>query len=84
MPESHVLWEMLGSFTFISIIGHAVNTFPVPENAYGKWLLGLVQWIVGQRTQAAATKMGMTLPAITDPAPSSQNQRLYGDNKETK
>lgn len=40
----------------LALIGHAVNTFPVPENKYGKWLLGTVQFGVGQRLQAQNTK----------------------------
>lgn len=54
----HVVWEFLGSATVIGIVGHAVNTFPPPTNVYGRWALSLVQWIVGQRTQAAATRSG--------------------------
>jgi hypothetical protein len=40
----------------MSIIGHAVNTFPVPANKYGAWLLSVVQFAVGQRTQAKQTR----------------------------
>lgn len=40
----------------LALIGHAVNTFPTPENPYGKWLLGTVQFAVGQRLQSQATK----------------------------
>ncbi len=45
----------------ISALGHAVSTFPVPQNVYGRWLLGTIQFIVGQRIQATATKEGTTL-----------------------
>lgn len=44
--------------TGIGILSHAVNTFPVPENKYGKWLLGTLQYVVGQRAQAQATMNG--------------------------
>lgn len=59
MPESHVVWEFMGSATAVAFIGHAVNTFPVPVNPYARWFLSLIQWIVGQRTQAAETRGGL-------------------------
>lgn len=42
--------------TGLSIVAHAVNTFPVPENRYAKWFLGTIQYAVGQRQQARETK----------------------------
>ena len=41
--------------TAFGIIAHAVNTFPQPVNVYAKWLLGTVQFAVGQRMQAQRT-----------------------------
>ena len=58
----------------ISAIGHIVNTFPTPKNVYGQWLLGSLQYIVGQRVQAQQTASGqanvmsMAKDAISPPA----------------
>lgn len=51
----HLTMFLAGS-TAISLIGHAVNTFPVPTSAIGKWLLGVVQFAVGQRMQSLQTR----------------------------
>ncbi len=40
------------------IIAHAVQTFPTPENKYGAWLLGAIQYAVGQRERALNTLAG--------------------------
>ncbi len=51
--------EIVGFFSGASalvVLGHAVNTFPVPQNPYGKWLLGTIQFAIGQRLQASQTK----------------------------
>jgi hypothetical protein len=58
--ESHQVVEFLSGATVVGAVGHAVNTFPPPENKYGRWFLGLCQWCVGQRQQAQATKAGYT------------------------
>lgn len=50
----HVSIFLAGS-TALGIIAHAVNTFPQPTSPVGKWLLGLVQYMVGQRMQAQQT-----------------------------
>ena len=55
--ESHIFssehWLIfLGGTSFLSIIAHAVNTFPVPNNKYAAWLLSTIQFIVGQRVRA--------------------------------
>ena len=44
--------------TGMGLLAHAVNTFPPPENAYAKWLLGTIQWLVGQRMQSQRTFSG--------------------------
>jgi len=57
--------DVLTGATVIGVIAHAVNTFPVPTNAYAKWLLGVVQFAVGQREKAEATMA--TAPAPVPP-----------------
>lgn len=44
--------DMLLGATFVGILGHALDSFPVPENRYGKWALGVAQFIIGQRLKA--------------------------------
>ena len=39
----------------LGIVAHAVNTFPIPKNPYGQWLLGVIQFAVGQRQLAKTT-----------------------------
>lgn len=53
----HVTIFLAGS-TAMGLIGHAVSTFPVPSSALGKWLLGVIQFAVGQRMQAMQTRTG--------------------------
>lgn len=48
-----------GGATGLGILAQAVNTFPVPEGKWGKWLLGVVQYAVGQKARAANTFQGM-------------------------
>ena len=50
--------DILTGATFIGIVAHAVNTFPVPANIYAAWFLGVVQYVVGQRARAANTMAG--------------------------
>jgi len=45
------IFSGMGGF---ALIAHAVNSFPVPVNKYGQWLLGVVQFAVGQRIQGKA------------------------------
>lgn len=47
-----------GGATVFAIIAHAVNTFPTPDNKYGTWLLGILQFAVGQRIAGANTLKG--------------------------
>lgn len=56
------IWEHLkifagGSFA-LGFVAHIVQTFPPPENKYGQWALGSIQWVVGQRLRAANTIAG--------------------------
>ena len=59
---SHLLfsnWDsVLAGATALAIVGHAVNTFPTPKNAYGAWFLGVVQFTVGQRIASKNTFEG--------------------------
>lgn len=54
------VWEHVSIFATgaaaLGIVAHAVNTFPTPKSELGKWILGTVQYIVGQRLQAVQTK----------------------------
>ena len=66
-----LIFTGMGGF---SALGHIVSTFPTPKNPYGQWLLGSVQYIVGQRVQAQQTVSGqanvnaMVKEAISPPA----------------
>lgn len=55
-------WEHVQIFltgaTVLGIVGHMVQTFPTPQNKYAQWLLGSVQYIVGQRIRAMNTLQG--------------------------
>lgn len=53
--------DMLGTAVFWTALGHAASTFPVPQNPYGRWLLGCLQYVVGQRIQSTATREGTTV-----------------------
>lgn len=60
--EEHALLKhltfILSGATATGIVAHAVNTFPTPKNIYSQWFLGLLQFIVGQRTIAKNTFNG--------------------------
>jgi hypothetical protein len=51
----------------LGLVAHAVSTFPVPENKYGKWLLGTIQYVVGQRLQGINTLNGHDTKVTPDP-----------------
>lgn len=53
--------DISGTLLVGGIIAHAANTFPVPENKYGRWFLGTIQYWAGQRAQGLATKQGTTI-----------------------
>jgi hypothetical protein len=63
--SEHIVLFLSGS-TALGIIAHAVNTFPTPKNIYCQWLLGLIQFIVGQRTQGNRTMEGKTNQPVPD------------------
>ena len=54
--------------SLFALLAHAVNTFPTPKNVYGQWLLGTIQFWVGQRQAAANSKAGLQteVTAVTD------------------
>jgi hypothetical protein len=54
----------LSGMTALGIVAHAVNTFPTPQNKYGQWFLGLIQFIVGQRIAAFNTMQGKDTKAF--------------------
>lgn len=56
--------SFLAGSTVIGIIAHAVDTFPTPDNKYGQWLLGTVQFIVGQRLKGSNTVQGKDTTVI--------------------
>lgn len=48
----------LAGSTALSLVAHAVNTFPTPSNAYGQWFLGIIKFAVGQRQSAMNAMRG--------------------------
>ncbi len=55
-------WEhaqiFLTGSTALAFVAHMVQTIPTPESKWAQWLLGGVQWFVGQRIRAANTLQG--------------------------
>ena len=52
-------WHMwAGNTAIILAVSHAVQGFPTPENKYGAWLVGSIQYFVGQRERALNTLAG--------------------------
>jgi hypothetical protein len=51
----HATITFLATGTGFSILANAVNTFPVPDNKYGRWLLSVAQSIVGQKARSLNT-----------------------------
>jgi hypothetical protein len=52
------LTGVLSSATVFGVIAHAVQSYPTPQNKYGAWLLGAIQYAVGQRERAMNTLVG--------------------------
>lgn len=50
--------DVLVGATAISLVAHAVNSFPPPENKYGAWALGVIQFAVGLRYKGMNTIHG--------------------------
>lgn len=59
MIDGHQAITFLSGAVGFGIIAHAVNTFPTPANLYGAWLLGVIQFAVGQRVAAKNTLQGL-------------------------
>ena len=59
-----VIITFLAGGTALSVVAHAVNTFPTPKNPYGAWLLGTIQYAVGQRVAAKNTLQGKDTMAV--------------------
>lgn len=57
----------LSGATAVGIVAHAVNTFPTPRSPFGAWLLGVVQFAVGQRVAAGNTFKGQDTQSIAIP-----------------
>lgn len=51
---SHVIYFFSG-VSGMGLLSHAVNTFPAPKSAIGRWALGVIQYAVGQRQKALET-----------------------------
>jgi hypothetical protein len=50
----HIVMFLSGS-TAMGIVAHIVQTFPTPKNKYWAWLVGSIQYAVGQRERAENT-----------------------------
>ena len=61
--------SILTGATALGIIAHAVNTFPQPQSPIAKWILGTVQYAVGQRLQAQSTMSAAPFEQKTPPTP---------------
>lgn len=53
----HVQIFLTGS-TALAFVAHMVQTVPTPESKWAQWVLGGVQWLVGQRIRANNTLAG--------------------------
>jgi hypothetical protein len=45
--------DILTGATLMGALAHALDTFPPPTNKYWQWLLGCLQWFVGQRVKGS-------------------------------
>jgi hypothetical protein len=53
----HVQIFLTGS-TALAFVAHMVQTIPTPKSEWAQWLLGGIQWLVGQRIRATNTLQG--------------------------
>lgn len=51
--------DVIAGATFLGIASHALASFPPSSNKYVTWLLGVLQYAVGQRLQGS-NNMGAT------------------------
>lgn len=56
----------LGTVGF-GVLAHAVNTFPVPENPYGRWFLGVIQYWIGQKERSRNTVNNLDTVTFASP-----------------
>jgi len=63
---SNLIYFLSGS-TVVGIIAHAVNTFPTPKSRMGQWLLGVIQYAVGQRISGMNTFQGLQSVVTSKP-----------------
>jgi hypothetical protein len=52
---AHVLVSFCTGTVAFGVLAHAVNTFPVPDNEYARWLLGVLQYWIGQKERGGNT-----------------------------
>lgn len=71
---NHWFTHLLSGAAALSIVAHVVNTFPTPTNKYGAWLLGCIQYAVGQRVAANNTLQG--LQTIASGVTTEQKERI--------
>ena len=48
------IWSVLSGAAGYGAIAYALQTFPVPQNPYGRWALGVLNYIFANREKAAA------------------------------
>lgn len=64
----HFDWDnFLYGMALLSLVAHAVNTFPTPKNQYGQWVLGLIKFFVGQRMSAMNALKGNDTVTVAVP-----------------
>jgi hypothetical protein len=51
----HMAITFFATGTGFSFLANAIDTFPVPENKYGRWLLGCAQSVIGQKARSTNT-----------------------------
>jgi hypothetical protein len=63
----HVLITFFTTGAGFSLLAQAVNTFPVPENPYGRWLLGMAQSFIGMKGRSVNTFANQDTVAMAVP-----------------
>ncbi len=71
--------DVLFGATIWGIVAHVVNTFPTPKNVYGQWLLGSIQFAVGQRKLGQNTTQGNSTVPLMIPGPAPKDIKGTGD-----
>ena len=41
--------------TGLGVVSHIVQTFPIKDNRWVNWIIGIIQYVVGQRERAVNT-----------------------------